>query len=80
MSISPKASRPGDVRAMPAIGIAGGISQSKRRVFRNQPRRFYAVADRLVRVILTVVLNWAIYSCASITLAASSKRESPHHG
>ncbi len=29
MSISPKASRPGDVRVMPAIGITGGISTGK---------------------------------------------------
>ena len=29
MSISPKASRPGDIRAMPAIGITGGISTGK---------------------------------------------------
>src|SRR5580765_1483113 len=29
MSISPKASRPGDIRVMPAIGITGGISTGK---------------------------------------------------
>jgi dephospho-CoA kinase len=29
MSISPKASRPGEVRVMPAIGITGGISTGK---------------------------------------------------
>ena len=29
MSISPKASRRGDVRVMPAIGITGGISTGK---------------------------------------------------
>src|SRR5205814_50575 len=43
MSILPKASRPGDVRVMPAIGITGGISTGKT-TFVECPRELLPVA------------------------------------